>query len=638
MSQQICSASGILDTVVVDRLLSATHDEPGDAISFLGGMWLDLLGADWVWIWCRNRFTAKWELRYRAGVLSATCVPDVNLMSARMDVIDYSISALEIVAIERSEFLTWTRELGKTGERCYCCHADKLIQSACSRFVCVPVVSQADNGVARSGASLQAVISVHYTTTNSTIIDDASLLRFGRLSEAYVARVTLRHHHHLLISLGEIAARFTRDSGRSPATALREYVSQMLQMITRVARCRATTIFFDREMDGRKITCLGSTSALRDQRSGLDIRTSELDEVAYESGVGETGQAFEKCDTILLSAEAWQKLNYVEVLDRAPSRDMQIIHVPMKQMDGLLVAGCEKAIGVIRCVGKYPGRSVLDRDSAEDEQFAETDVEAMQIVADHMGSVLETLHARIARERAISIVKHDIISPVSLIRHIADELEANCRERGTVEGPSSDSVVSRGIPGLYRSLLNIQAFAIKASHLIFQLDPDLVSMTRFSPSPTKIEGEIIARLKTAMQYVAREENDMNLRFDSFVEAQFPPLNIDRDLIERVFYNVISNAIKYGYKSTTINITPYVRSSGFFVDIANRGPGIVEAERHLIFGENFRSNSVKHAFGAGLGLFIARRAMQRHGGDLRLSSLRDPTVFTLVFPARLASRM
>ncbi len=69
-----------------------------------------------------------------------------------------------------------------------------------------------------------------------------------------------------------------------------------------------------------------------------------------------------------------------------------------------------------------------------------------------------------------------------------------------------------------------------------------------------------------------------------------------------------------------------------LDVADSGPGVPEEARRWIFERSARSGDPSRSDGSGLGLYIARRTVREHGGDLRhLPRDGGGSVFRLVLP-------
>ena len=88
-----------------------------------------------------------------------------------------------------------------------------------------------------------------------------------------------------------------------------------------------------------------------------------------------------------------------------------------------------------------------------------------------------------------------------------------------------------------------------------------------------------------------------------------------ELLLRAVENVVRNAVKYTRPGTTVRVSagPDAGGTAFVVDVADRGPGVPEAELEAIFNPFYRSTDGPPGRGFGLGLAITRRAIEAHGG-------------------------
>jgi len=98
-------------------------------------------------------------------------------------------------------------------------------------------------------------------------------------------------------------------------------------------------------------------------------------------------------------------------------------------------------------------------------------------------------------------------------------------------------------------------------------------------------------------------------------ADLPPLPIDAVLIEQVLINLLENALKYTPLGSPIAISAVSEGGGVQIDVADRGPGVLERERSLIFDKFYRSKPDVSDGGAGLGLAICRGVVEAHGGRI-----------------------
>jgi PAS domain S-box-containing protein len=106
---------------------------------------------------------------------------------------------------------------------------------------------------------------------------------------------------------------------------------------------------------------------------------------------------------------------------------------------------------------------------------------------------------------------------------------------------------------------------------------------------------------------------------------------DRRRMEQVFLNLVANAVKYGERKP-VAVEVEGAQDAVWVRVTDRGVGIAPADLERIFHPFERAAPVQHFPGLGLGLYVARRIVEAHGGSLRVSS--DPatgTTFTVVVP-------
>ncbi|MFD2144599.1 sensor histidine kinase [Mucilaginibacter antarcticus] len=95
------------------------------------------------------------------------------------------------------------------------------------------------------------------------------------------------------------------------------------------------------------------------------------------------------------------------------------------------------------------------------------------------------------------------------------------------------------------------------------------------------------------------------------------LNADKEKIEQVFNNLISNAVKYSPAGTPINIACQLKDDLLQVSVKDAGPGIHADELPLLFDRYYRVKEVetKQISGFGIGLYLCAEIVKRHGGQI-----------------------
>jgi signal transduction histidine kinase len=120
-----------------------------------------------------------------------------------------------------------------------------------------------------------------------------------------------------------------------------------------------------------------------------------------------------------------------------------------------------------------------------------------------------------------------------------------------------------------------------------------------------------------------------------VQDPLPMIMGDPDRIRMVIRNLLRNAILYSDDEQTVIIHAWGDEQEAYCSVADRGIGIAEDEIELVFDRLYRSKDerVQSIPGGGLGLTMARRIINRHGGDIWVSSNPGKgSTFTFRLPA------
>ena len=109
------------------------------------------------------------------------------------------------------------------------------------------------------------------------------------------------------------------------------------------------------------------------------------------------------------------------------------------------------------------------------------------------------------------------------------------------------------------------------------------------------------------------------------------LKCDADKIQRVFDNLLRNAVLYSYSGTEIIISAGRGESFLTLGFSNRGDTIPKEKLERIFEQFYRLDAGRGTEGAGLGLAIAKQIVTLHKGTITAASENNVTVFTVTLP-------
>ena len=156
---------------------------------------------------------------------------------------------------------------------------------------------------------------------------------------------------------------------------------------------------------------------------------------------------------------------------------------------------------------------------------------------------------------------------------------------------------------------------------------------------SRLESDIIglqkkqANLKDIVKDVLREFNvtldEKNIRINLKDEDLL--FALDERWLKEAIHNLVDNAIKYSPKGSTINISIYKSYLNYNLDIENECKDLSEDNLPKIFERFYRGKNSVSKDGLGLGLFIAREIIEKHGGNIRASLDNNRIKFSVDFP-------
>lgn len=158
-----------------------------------------------------------------------------------------------------------------------------------------------------------------------------------------------------------------------------------------------------------------------------------------------------------------------------------------------------------------------------------------------------------------------------------------------------------------------------------RLVKDLLQLSRLDNNQeilNRKEGNLISLLKAAVKKVeitaANKDQHLNCLFN---EDERIPVDMDKDRIEQVILNVISNAIKYTTEGGRIDIDALKMDKSAVITVTDNGMGIPESEQSRVFERFFRVDKARSRAmgGTGLGLAISKQIVEGHQGTIELES-------------------
>ena len=217
-----------------------------------------------------------------------------------------------------------------------------------------------------------------------------------------------------------------------------------------------------------------------------------------------------------------------------------------------------------------------------------------------------------SRDEFISIASHELRNPLGTLTLALGLLS---RQLETPPGdPEERATVARSIES-----------ALRQSRRLALLSNELTDLTAIRTGGLQLHTEP-CDLATIVREVALQFGPEAARAGCMLEvvADVPvPAELDPLRMAQVVTNLLSNAIKYGNKRP-IKVELRASNGGSVLTVQDQGIGIAVESQSRVFERFERAPEVGGSYpGLGLGLYITRQIVERHGGSVSLQSERGP---------------
>ncbi len=217
-----------------------------------------------------------------------------------------------------------------------------------------------------------------------------------------------------------------------------------------------------------------------------------------------------------------------------------------------------------------------------------------------------TEHVRLdnMRKEFVADVSHELKTPITSIMGYADTLLEDEYDKETKD----------------KFLTVITTEARRMAKLV----TDLLALSRYDNDEVKQEktefdlGELV---KMCQEKVQLEIEKKHQTIESFVTANVPAVYADKDGIERVILNILTNSIKYTKEEGNIKIYVGFVYNDAYIKIIDNGIGIPEEDLSRIFDRFYRVDKARtrEMGGTGLGLSIAKEILDKNNGSIDIKS-------------------
>lgn len=227
------------------------------------------------------------------------------------------------------------------------------------------------------------------------------------------------------------------------------------------------------------------------------------------------------------------------------------------------------------------------------------------------------------KSQIIAMVSHEYNAPLTAIQTAAATLKAH--------RPSLDMQMQERFLGMIEQ---------KSRHLS-ALVSDMLVVNQAELNELKLQpvafalGKFLAQLIAEQQMLAPSQHELTFRIRGNIEGFVG----DRGLLRQVFVNLLTNAMKYSPEGGTIRVQLVGETSQVVLYMKDEGIGIPQEDQARLFRPFCRGSNVGSITGTGLGLHIAKIAVELHGGTIELKSqVGKGTLFTVCLPKDTFSQL
>ena len=153
---------------------------------------------------------------------------------------------------------------------------------------------------------------------------------------------------------------------------------------------------------------------------------------------------------------------------------------------------------------------------------------------------------------------------------------------------------------------------------------DLEVISRLETDDNELEFEnfnIVQIINEAFDQLELKASEMNIQLELANESSSPIVYADKNKIQQVFMNLISNSIKYGKKGGKTTVRLFDMTDKTLIEIADDGIGIDEDSLNRLFERFYRvdKNRSREIGGTGLGLAIVKHIIEAHQQTINVRS-------------------
>ncbi len=230
----------------------------------------------------------------------------------------------------------------------------------------------------------------------------------------------------------------------------------------------------------------------------------------------------------------------------------------------------------------------------------------------------EQEHNTLQRE-FVAMVSHEFRTPLAIIDGAAQRIERR------IEKLTPEDLAPR--------VTKIRSAVVRMTELI----EGVLNIAKLDAGKIAMEGQSLDLVRLVIE-VCRRQRDISRRHTISVDLSEVERSVwgDPKLLDQVFTNLVSNAIKYSPESSQIEITGKTEHGLTEISVHDHGVGIPDDEIPKLFERYFRASTSTGIAGTGIGLNLVKELIEMHDGAIKVESEKGQgSIFTVSLPTRKA---
>ena len=225
------------------------------------------------------------------------------------------------------------------------------------------------------------------------------------------------------------------------------------------------------------------------------------------------------------------------------------------------------------------------------------------------------------KDNFITIITHEFKTPIAIINAAIQTMEIVCKD---------------DISPKMRNYLNkIKQNSLRQQRLVDNiLDITRLKAGRMKITPKNVEIVEFTREIVDSVRIYAEQKSLRLTFQSSCDKLIVSTDIEK--YERILLNLLSNAIKFTPPNKSISVVLYKKGTTLKIDIKDRGIGIPEDKKVIIFERFGQADTslTRQAEGTGIGLYLVKLLVDSLGGTIQVTSEEGyGSTFSVTLPIR-----